>query len=86
MLTVNLVFYYAWIAFQNGYYECQTESKENAYVAKAERAEGKKWLTDFTEQGNCGKQGRNNNYSKTGYLNKRCSSGSSCFQVAKRTF
>ena len=58
-------------AFQNGYYECQTESKENAYVAKAERAEGKKWLTDFTEQGNCGKQGRNNNYSKTGYLNKK---------------
>ena len=63
--------FYAWIAFQNGYYECQTESKENAYVAKAERAEGKKWLTDFTEQGNCGKQGRNNNYSKTGYLNKK---------------
>ena len=59
------------MAFQNGYYECQTESKENAYVAKAERAEGKKWLTDFTEQGNCGKQGRNNNYSKTGYLNKK---------------
>lgn len=63
--------FYAWIAFQNGYYECQTESKENAYVAKAERTEGKKWLTDFTEQGNCGKQGRNNNYSKTGYLNKK---------------
>ena len=63
--------FYAWIAFQNGYYECQTESKENAYVAKAERVEGKKWLTDFTEQGNCGKQGRNNNYSKTGYLNKK---------------
>ena len=63
--------FYAWIAFQNGYYECQTESKENAYVAKAERAEGKKWLTDFTEKGNCGKQGRNNNYSKTGYLNKK---------------
>ena len=58
-------------AFQNGYYECQTESKENAYVKEAERAEGKKWLTDFTEQGNCGKQGRNNNYSKTGYLNKK---------------
>ena len=63
--------FYAWIAFQNGYYECQTESKEDAYVAKAERVEGKKWLTDFTEQGNCGKQGRNNNYSKTGYLNKK---------------
>ena len=63
--------FYAWVAFQNGYYECQSEAQEDAYVASARRADGKKWLTDFTERGNCGKQGRNNNFSKTGYLNKK---------------
>ena len=63
--------FYAWISFQNGYFECQTEAKEEAYVKTAERADGKKWLTDFTLNGNCGMKTRTTNYSKTGYLNKK---------------
>lgn len=63
--------FYSWISFQNGYYECQTEAKEEAYIPAAERADGKKWLTDFTLNGNCGMKTRNSNYSKTGYLNKK---------------
>ena len=63
--------YYAWVAFQNGYYECQTETKEDAYKDAYSRSGGKKWLTDFTKEGNCGKKARDNNYSKTGFLNKK---------------
>lgn len=63
--------FYAWISFQNGYYECETEAKEEAYIPSAERSGGKKWLTDFTLNGNCGMGTRTNNYSKTGYLNKK---------------
>lgn len=63
--------FYAWIAFHNGYYECQTETKEDAYTSNYEREDGKVWLTDFTKEGNCGIKARNNNYSKTGYLNKK---------------
>lgn len=63
--------FYAWISFQNGYYECGTEAKEEAYIPAAERSGGNKWLTDFTIKGNCGMGVRTTNYSKTGYLNKK---------------
>lgn len=66
--------FYAWVAFQNGYYECQTEKEKDAYAASfgAKRANGKKWLTGFMHNENCGLfDNRANNYSKTGYLNKK---------------
>lgn len=66
--------FYAWVAFQNGYYECQTEKEKDAYAAtfNAKRANGKKWLTGFMRNENCGLfDNRTNNYSKTGYLNKK---------------
>lgn len=74
--------FYAWIAFENGYFECQTEEKRYAYSTffGAERSNGKKWLTGFLATENCGNRAddgkiitaaRSNNYSKTGYLNKK---------------
>lgn len=66
--------FYAWVAFQNSYYECQTETEKDAYGAafNAKRAAGKKWLTGFMRNENCGLfDNRTNNYSKTGYLNKK---------------
>ena len=66
--------FYAWVAFQNGYFECLTEKEKDAYAASfnAKRAGGKKWLTGFLKNENCGLyDDRTNNYSKTGYLNKK---------------
>lgn len=66
--------FYAWVAFQNGYYECLTEVEKDAYGTNfsAKRAGGKKWLTGFLHNENCGLfDNRTNNYSKTGYLNKK---------------
>lgn len=74
--------FYAWIAFENGYYECRTDDKRYAYHKfwGAERSEGDKWLTGFLATENCGVRAddgkivtaaRSQNYSKTGYLNKK---------------
>jgi hypothetical protein len=66
--------FYAWVAFQNGYFECQTEKEKDAYATSfnAKREGGKKWLTGFLKNENCGLyDDRTNNYSKTGYLNKK---------------
>lgn len=66
--------FYAWVAFQNGYYECRTEKEKDAYGANfgAKRSNGHKWLTGFLKNENCGLfDNRTNNYSKTGYLNKK---------------
>lgn len=66
--------FYAWVSFQNGYFECETEAEKDAYAASfgAKRAGGKKWLTGFMKNENCGLfDNRTNNYSKTGYLNKK---------------
>lgn len=66
--------FYAWIAFENGYYECRTEKEKDAYAAKwgAKRAKGNKWVTGFLKNENCGLyDARTNNYCKTGYLNKK---------------
>ncbi|KAB5201048.1 RagB/SusD family nutrient uptake outer membrane protein, partial [Bacteroides thetaiotaomicron] len=71
--------FYAWIAFENGYYECRTDDKRYAYHKfwGAERSEGDKWLTGFLATENCGVRAddgkivtaaRSQNYSKTGYL------------------
>ncbi|MCS2389813.1 hypothetical protein NXV57_23005 [Bacteroides thetaiotaomicron] len=74
--------FYAWVAFENGYYECRTDDKRYAYHKfwGAERSEGDKWLTGFLATENCGVRAddgkivtaaRSQNYSKTGYLNKK---------------
>ena len=74
--------FYAWVAFHNGYYECrsarivsgdQEQVTNGAYWESHERSNGsdQRWLTNFTRNGNCGKGGRTNNYSMTGYLNKK---------------
>lgn len=78
--------FYAWIAFENGYYECRTGVDEKyAYHPKwnAKRSDGDKWLTGFMLNENCGAgeydqdvskvatNVRSNNFSKTGYLNKK---------------
>ena len=44
--------FYAWVAFENGYYECRTDDKRYAYHKfwGAERSEGDKWLTGFWQQ------------------------------------
>lgn len=51
--------FYAWVAYHNGYYEIQRSSSEN------------KLHTQFYKDGNCGIKSRTNNYSPTGYLNKK---------------
>ncbi len=74
--------FYAWIAFENGYYECRTNDKRYAYHKfwNAERSDGNKWVTGFLATENCGVRAddgkvitsaRSQNYSKTGYLNKK---------------
>ncbi len=50
--------FYSWISFHNGYYEIA-------------RAEGGQMITQYRSQDNCGIQGRHNNYSPGGYLNKK---------------
>lgn len=74
--------FYAWVAFENGYYECRTDAERYAYHKfwNAKRSEGNKWVTGFLAIENCGVRaddgkvvsgGRSTNYSKTGYLNKK---------------
>ena len=74
--------FYAWVGFHNGFYECRSsrivsgaqETVANgAYWESQERSGGKnqRWLTNFVKDKNCGKGGRTNNYSMTGYLNKK---------------
>ena len=74
--------FYSWISFHNGYYECKTARTQpkgqgsvsnGAYWLDNERSNGKnqRWLTQYTKNGNCGKGSRTNNYSMTGYLNKK---------------
>ncbi|MEG1617780.1 MAG: RagB/SusD family nutrient uptake outer membrane protein [Bacteroidales bacterium] len=69
--------YYAWVAFQNGFYEILSASSNGAYDADASYQKyladdgGAKLVTNFTKNGNCGRQGRNNNYAPTGFLNKK---------------
>ena len=72
--------FYAWISFHNGFYECQTENvvadgtKGITYQDKMDRSDRKqrkRWLTQYKKEDNSGKMNRGNNYSPTGYLNKK---------------
>ena len=62
--------YYAWISFQNGFYEVTNASYNEGYPHE-QMIEDLQVITDFTKNGNCGRKNRNNNYSPTGFLNKK---------------
>lgn len=67
--------YYAWVAFQNGFYEVINASYNGGYTGNPGNIEGpmkdKVIVTDFLKNGNCGRKSRNNNYAPTGFLNKK---------------
>ncbi|MDO5105660.1 RagB/SusD family nutrient uptake outer membrane protein [Capnocytophaga sp.] len=69
--------YYAWISFHNGYYETKGTATDNnankeAYQDRFKRGTDKaKILTQFMKNDNCGKKGRVNNYSPSGFLVKK---------------
>lgn len=67
--------YYAWIGFQNGYYEVRSGSTNGAYDADPSYENGR-LVCNFVLGGNCARGAnanslRTNDYSPTGYLNKK---------------
>lgn len=60
--------FYAWVAFHSGFYEVKNSSYNPGYP---EMIENQQLETSFLLNGNCGRKARNNNYSPTGYLNKK---------------
>lgn len=83
-ITLNLHFnreprFYSWISFHNGFYECGAQGnyvadgKEGCPQASKDMSNKKKlrWLTQYKKNDNCGRWSRTNNYSPTGYLNKK---------------
>lgn len=68
--------FYAWIAFQGGYYEIGNNSSTGAYTSDPSYSNGR-LVCDFIIGGNCSRRNsssgslRTNNYSPTGYLNKK---------------
>lgn len=68
--------YYAWVGFQGGFYEILSSQSNGAYSNdpsyKKYSSEGKgKLVCNFLEGGNCARNSRTNDYSPTGYLNKK---------------
>lgn len=65
--------YYAWIAFQNGFYEITNAATNGAYSADAsmKKYKNKRMVTGFMKQENCGRQDRDRGYSPSGFLNKK---------------
>lgn len=68
--------YYAWISFHNGYYEALGQmnagTDHTVYAESNKRGvNNMKVLTRFTRSETCGVRNRNNNYSPTGFLNKK---------------
>lgn len=68
--------YYAWISFHNGYYECQGVYKQGDdwWVYREDNLRGEKGmkvLTQFMKSQSCGIRLRSNDYSPTGFLNKK---------------
>lgn len=67
--------YYAWISFQNGFYEVKNASYNGGYDNNSGNINGpmkdKVIVTDFLKNGNCGRDTRNRNYSPSGFLNKK---------------
>lgn len=65
--------YYAWIAFQNGFYEVTNAATNGAYSADAsvKKYKNKQMVTGFMKQENCGRQNRDRAYPPSGFLNKK---------------
>lgn len=68
--------FYAWISFHNGYYECQgvfNQGTDHTVYAESNKRgiNNMKVLTRFTRSETCGIRNRSNNYSPTGFLNKK---------------
>ena len=65
--------YYAWIAFQSGFYEVTNASNNGGYDSDETMAKYNdgQLVTNFLRSGNCGRKERNNNYPPTGFLNKK---------------
>lgn len=68
--------FYAWVAFQGGYYEIGNNSTSGAYTSDPSYSNGR-LVCDFVIGGNCSRRNsssgalRTSNYSPTGYLNKK---------------
>lgn len=68
--------YYSWISFHGGYYECQGSMKQAsgqwAYDDVYKRGiNNMKLVTYFLKDDPCGVRNRTNNYSPSGFLNKK---------------
>lgn len=68
--------FYAWVAFQGGYYEVTSASTLGAYASDPTYdSEKRRLVCDFVLGGNCSRgttsSSRTNNYSPSGYLNKK---------------
>lgn len=65
--------FYAWIAFQGGYYEVMNATNSGAYANDPTYSNGR-LVCDFVLGGNCSRgttSTQRNDYSPTGYLNKK---------------
>ena len=65
--------YYAWVSFQNGFYEVTNASFNGGYTndASMKKYEDQQLVTNFLKNNNCGRGSRNNNYAPGGFLNKK---------------
>lgn len=68
--------FYAWVAFQGGYYEVTSANTLGAYASDPTYdSEKRRLVCDFVLGGNCSRgttsSSRTNNYSPSGYLNKK---------------
>ena len=68
--------FYAWVAFQGGYYEVTSANTLGAYSSDPTYdSEKRRLVCDFVLGGNCSRgtasSSRTNNYSPSGYLNKK---------------
>ena len=66
--------FYAWVAYENGYYEITNNTSAGAYSKDANYSDGR-LVTNFVLGGNCSKGNpgslRSNNFAPTCYLNKK---------------
>lgn len=68
--------FYAWVTFQNGYYEVKSNATNGAYTSDPTYEPAGRLTCDFVVGGNCSRGTnatslRTNDYSPTGYLNKK---------------
>lgn len=76
--------FYAWIAFQGGYYDVLSATNNGAYSAEDSYSNGR-LVCDFVLGGNCSRgtvSSQRNDYSPTGYLNKKGVSPSNTVSTA----